>query len=224
MTARPPTKPRRSGDLAIVPAAAVFDLRLIHADIRVLAALCAYADKQGRCWPSTPTIASRTGISERHVRTCLRNLERFEYIKTERRPGLSSMYRIPRNWAAGVPRNLTAGVEPNPGTGVPEPRNPTAGDPGTGVPPNVIKNDIKNDYAFSGVVLHLTWQNFSAWQEAYKAIPDLRAALQQRDDWLAKLPESDRRRKDWFVPTSNWLANQNKQARVEPAYDPDVIH
>ncbi len=76
MTARPPTKPRRSGDLAIVPAAAVFDLRLIHADIRVLTALSAYADKQGRCWPSTPTIASRTGMSERHVRTCLRNLER----------------------------------------------------------------------------------------------------------------------------------------------------
>ncbi len=224
MTTSSPTKPRRSGDLAIVPAAAVFDLRLIHADIRVLTALSAYADKQGRCWPSTPTIASRTGISERHVRTCLRNLERLDYIKTERRPGLSSMYRIPRNYSAGVPRNPTAGVEPNPGTGRPEPRNPTAGDPGTGVPPNDIKNDIKNDYAFSGVVLHLTWQNFSAWQEAYKAIPDLRAALQQRDDWLAKLPESDRRRKDWFVPTSNWLANQNKQVRVEPAYDPDVIH
>ncbi len=145
MTARPPTKPRRSGDLAIVPAAAVFDLRLIHADIRVLVALSTYADKQGRCWPSTPTIASRTGMSERHVRTCLRNLERFEYIKTERRPGQSSMYRIPRNWAAGVPRNPTAGVGPNPGTGLPEPRNPTAGDPGTGLPPNVIKNDTNND-------------------------------------------------------------------------------
>ncbi len=134
------------------------------------------------------------------------------------------MYRIPRKHIAGVPRNQAAGVEPNPGTGVPEPRNPAAGDPGTGLPPNVIKNDTKNDYAFSGAIVRLTWQNFSAWQEAYKAIPDLRAALQQRDDWLAKLPESDRRRKDWFVPTSNWLANQNKRARVEPDYDPDVIH
>ena len=64
MTARPPTKPRRSGHLAIVPAAAVFDLRLIHADIRVLTALSAYADKQGRCWPSTSTIA----ISNRRKR------------------------------------------------------------------------------------------------------------------------------------------------------------
>ena len=229
MTARSPKKPRRSGDLAIVPAAAVFDPRLIHADIRVLAALCAYADKQGRCWPSTPTLASRTGICERHVRTCLRNLERFEYIKTERRPGQSSMYRIPRHRTAGVPRNPTAGVEPNPGTGVPEPRNPTAGDPGTGLPPNGNKNDTKNDYAFSGAVIRLTWRDFGTWQEAYKAIPDLRAALQQRDDWLAAFPESDRRRKDWFVPTSNWLAKQNRQqaterTRGQAAYDPDVIH
>ena len=145
MTARSPTKPQLSGNLAIIPAAAVFDLRLIHADIRVLAALCTYADKNGKCWPSTRTLASRTGISDRHVRTCLRNLERLDYIKTKRRPGLSSMYRIPRNWTAGVPRNPTAGVEPNPGTGVPEPRNPTAGDPGTGLPPNGNKNDIKND-------------------------------------------------------------------------------
>jgi hypothetical protein len=236
MTTRPPAKPRRSGDLAIIPAAAVFDRRLSHADVRVLAALSTYANKEGKCWPATTTLASRTGMSKRHVRTCLRSLERGGYIETKTRPGQSSMYRIPRNWSAGVadPDPGTV-VPPHPGTGLPGlsrtpelecrgPRNPTAGDPGTGLPPNVIKNDIKNEYAFSGVVLHLTWQNFSAWQEAYKAIPDLRAALQQRDDWLAKLPESDRRRKDWFVPTSNWLANQNKQVRVEPAYDPDVIH
>ncbi len=120
MTASSPTKPRRSGDLSIVPAAAVFDLRLIHADIRVLAALSTYAGKDGKCWPSTPTLASRTGISDRHVRTCLRNLERLDYIKTKRRPGLSSMYRIPRNWSAGV-------ADPNPGTVVPP-------HPGTGLP------------------------------------------------------------------------------------------
>ncbi len=224
MTARPSAKPQRSGNLAIVPAAAVFDHRLSNADIRVFNALSAYANKEGWCWPATPTLADRMGMSERYVRSSLRNLERFDYIETERRPGLSSMYRIPRNYSAGGPRNPTAGVGPNPGTIVPQPRNHSAGDPGTIVPPNDIKNDTKNDYAFSGAIVRLTWQNFSAWQEAYKAIPDLRAALQQRDDWLAKLPESDRRRQDWFVPTSNWLANQHKRARVEPAYDPDVIH
>ena len=97
------------------------------------------------------------------------------------------------------------------------------------VPPNGVINGTKNDYAFSGGIIHLTWRDFATWQEAYKAIPDLRAALQQRDDWLTTLPESDRRRKNWLVPTSNWLAKENQkqagqQAQGEPTYDPDVIH
>ncbi len=138
------TKPR-SGRLSIIPAAAVFDSRLSHADVRVLAALGAHADKNGRCWPSTTTLANTTGMSERHARTSLRSLESIGYVETESRPGQSSMYRIPRNQAAGVPRNSAAGVEPNPGTIVPEPRNQTAGDPGSIVPPNDIKNDTNND-------------------------------------------------------------------------------
>ena len=116
------TKPR-SGAFSIIPAAAVFDCRLGHAEVRVLAALGAHADKNGRCWPSTTTLASKTGMSERHARTCLRNLENLGYVETKSRPGQSSMYRIPRNCGSGAPRNSTAGVEPNPGTVVPEPRN-----------------------------------------------------------------------------------------------------
>ncbi len=88
-----------------------------------------------------------------------------------------------------------------------------------------------SDYAFSGAIVRLTWRDFATWLEAYKAIPDLRAALQKRDDWLATLPASDRRRKDWFLPTSNWLEKETKrhlaeqaQAQGSDAYDPDVIH
>ncbi len=138
------TKPH-SGNLSIIPAAAVFDHRLSHADVRVLAALGAHADKNGRCWPATTTLANETGMSERHARTSLRNLENIGYVVTESRPGQSSLYRIPRNYTAGVPRNQAAGVEPNPGTILPEPRNQAAGDPGTVLPPNDTKNDTKND-------------------------------------------------------------------------------
>lgn len=217
MTSQPPVNRRRSGNLSIIPAAAVFDDRLSAADIRVLAALGAYADKEGRCWPATSTIASRTGISERYVRTCLRNLEGFGYLKTEPRSGQTSVYRIPRNYSS-APEPHCRG-----------PRKPSSGDPGTTVPPNDTNNGTKNDYAFSGAIIRLTWRDFAKWQEAYKAIPDLRAALQQRDDWLATLPESDRRQKNWLVPTSNWLAKENQkqvgqQASAELAYDPDVIH
>ena len=108
MTDGSSTEPRRSGGLCIVPAAAVFDLNLSHADIRILAALSAYADKSGKCWPSVPTLAQRTGLSERHVRTSLRNLEAFDYVVTERRAGQSSMYRIPRKYIAGAPRNCSS--------------------------------------------------------------------------------------------------------------------
>ncbi len=53
------------------------------------------------------------------------------------------MYRIPRNWTDGVEIDTP---EPH----CRGPRNPTAGDPGTGVPPNVIKNDTKNDIPPAG--------------------------------------------------------------------------
>ncbi len=75
------TKPR-SGSFSIIPATAIFDLRLSHADVRVLAALGAYADKNRRCWPATSTLANKTGMSERHARTSLRNLENIGYVET----------------------------------------------------------------------------------------------------------------------------------------------
>ncbi len=147
------TKPR-SGNLSIIPAAAVFDCRLSHADVRVLAALGAHANKNGRCWPATTTLANKTGMSERHARTSLRNLENIGYVVTESRPGQSSMYRIPRNQAAGV--------EPNPGTILPEPRNQAAGDPGTVLPPNDIKNDTNND-----TVAPLAAEQFEVFWQTY---------------------------------------------------------
>ena len=208
------TKPR-AGAFSIIPAAAVFDCRLGHAEVRVLAALGAHADKNGRCWPSTTTLASKTGMSERHARTCLRNLENLGYVETESRPGQSSMYRIPRNCASGVPRNSTAGVEPNPGTVVPEPRNCASGDPGTVVPPNYTKNDTKNDYTFAGKIIRLNQHDYDTWAKAYQHI-DLGAQLQALDDYYDNhLTGGDR--KKWFARCSQALAKKNERARAEQA-------
>ncbi len=208
------TKPR-SGRLSIIPAAAVFDRRLSHADVRVLAALGAHADKNGRCWPATTTLANTTGMSERHARTSLRNLENIGYVETESRPGQSSMYRIPRNSTAGAPRNSTAGVEPNPGTVVPPPRNCASGDPGTVVPPNVTKNDTKNDYTFAGKIIRLTQASFDTWAKAYPNI-DLGAQLQALDDYYDNhLTGGDRNK--WFARCSQALAKKNERARAEQA-------
>ncbi len=89
------TKPR-SGRLAIIPAAAVFDRRLGHAEVRVLAALGAHADKNGRCWLATTTLAEGIRVSTRQVRRCLRNLEDCGYLKTGHQPGQRSSYLICR--------------------------------------------------------------------------------------------------------------------------------
>ena len=77
----------RSNRLAIIPAAAVFDSRLCRTDLAVLCALGAYANRSGRCWPATTTLAKDLRMSTRQVRRCLRNLEDCGYLKTGHRPG-----------------------------------------------------------------------------------------------------------------------------------------
>ncbi len=193
------TKPR-SGHFSIIPTAAVFDHRLSHADVRVLAALGAHANKERRCWPATTTLANETSMSERHARTSLRNLENIGYIETEGRPGQSSMYRIPRNQAAGEPRNQAAGT-PEPGC-----RNP-----GTVVPPNSIKNNTKNNYTFAGKIIRLSQRDYDTWAKAYQHI-DLGAQLQALDDYYDRnLTGGDRNK--WFARCSQALAKKNERAR-----------
>ena len=94
--------------------------------------------------------------------------------------------------------------------------------------PSPTTSKKNGDYAFDGVVIRLNWRDFTRWAEAYQAIPDLRALLQSRDDWLASIPEDERR--NWFISTSNYLAKQNTRALAERAasqddeYDPDFIN
>ena len=83
---------QRSGRLSIIPAAAIFDHRLSHADIRVLAALGAHADKDGRCWPAVPTLAQKIGLSQRHVHRCLQALSKCGVVEIEKRLGQSRAF------------------------------------------------------------------------------------------------------------------------------------
>ncbi len=109
------TKPR-SGHLSVIPAAAVFDARIGSAELRVLCAIAAYADRAGKCWPATTTVASKLGVSDRRVRSCLRNLENCGYLKTEHRPGRRSTYLICRE-PSNPGTSASGGAEPElPGT------------------------------------------------------------------------------------------------------------
>lgn len=66
-------------------------------------------------------------------------------------------------------------------------------------------------YAFEGKVIRLTEGDFKQWESAFPDI-DLRAFLQNRDDWLKDQPEKDR--KAWFNSTSNVLAKKQNEARA----------
>src|SRR4051794_112350 len=95
-TPRRESAPRRSeggmtghsGRFAITPARAVEDRRLGDAAYRLLACLGTYADKDGWCWPSMPTLADRLGITRQAVQRSIRQLAEIGYIEVEprRRP------------------------------------------------------------------------------------------------------------------------------------------
>ncbi len=58
----------------------------------VLVALANFADEEGNCWPSQPTIARMTGQSVRTVRSHLKNLEEGGYISREGRRRQNGSY------------------------------------------------------------------------------------------------------------------------------------
>lgn len=62
-------------------ARAVFDDRLSARDLRVLAALGTYTDRQGWCFPSQGTLAKRLGAGRTHINASLKNLEQCGYVQ-----------------------------------------------------------------------------------------------------------------------------------------------
>ena len=220
--------------LYIIPSEAVFDRRLGNADIRVLCALAAFADRNGKCWPATTTLAQKLGVSDRRVRTCLRTLEGAGFLETDHRPGQRSVYLIVREPAdpgtspSGVdPGTLASGVDPDPGTsGSGGAEHSVPGTPEHEVPPKDTRKDTNNQYAFDGRVVRLDDKGFNCWAEAYSHL-DLRAELQALDDWYDS-NLTDTERKKWFQRCSAALAKKNRVARLESNTDydgdSDVIH
>ena len=209
----------RSDPFVMIPTDAVFDKRLTHGAVRILAALAAYTDKEGGCWPSEATLAQKIGMAERHTRRSLRALEEAGHIKIKRRPGQSSIYHLPRTSGTEVPRTLEPGVSHDPGHKVPLPRTLETGDPGPEVPTNYNQGTrTKNHYAFAGKIIRLTQANFDTWAVAYPNI-DLRAQLQSLDDWYDCNLTGDTRKK-WYERCSQALAKKNERARAEQAEEP----
>ncbi len=157
---------QHSARLSIIPAAAVFDKRLCRTDLAVLCALGAYANRQGRCWPATTSLAGDLGISTRQVRRCLRKIETCGYVNTEHRKGQRSVYTISR----GVtdPGHIGSGVmlyPGHPGSGGADTQVP--GTPDTQVPPKDTKKDPLKEKAHT--VASLAAQQFEVFWRTYPA-------------------------------------------------------
>jgi len=73
----------------------IFDCDLCVYEKMVLICIIKYAGKASQAWPGIKTLAKNSGMSERHVRRTLRQLEELDLLRTETRPGHSSLYHIP---------------------------------------------------------------------------------------------------------------------------------
>jgi DNA-binding transcriptional ArsR family regulator len=77
------------------PTALVFDPSLDSTALRVYLALAAYADKQGKCFPSNGTLAAALGLSVPTVERALRILRRRGLIASHSRgPGRTPIKRV----------------------------------------------------------------------------------------------------------------------------------
>lgn len=83
----------------IFAARAVFDERLTAMDVRVLAALGTFTDRQGWCHPSQTTIAKRLGTSRTRVNGSIKSLVEAGYVQSVKQARDSgaqtvSLYRV----------------------------------------------------------------------------------------------------------------------------------
>ena len=65
---------------ARIPTAAIHDLQLTHAQLRVLCAICCYANNQGFAWPNQSTIIDDIGVSQNTIDRALKTLKKKKYL------------------------------------------------------------------------------------------------------------------------------------------------
>lgn len=71
--------------VAVLPIKAVFDLRLHHGAVRVLAALCSYCNRAGITWVSQTRLAKDLSITQQAVSKQFKQLRECGYLETVRK-------------------------------------------------------------------------------------------------------------------------------------------
>lgn len=93
------TRPR----VAIVPVETLRDNRLTPHDRAVFVALCAFANRNGMCYPSRERLSEYSGVSRRTISDCIGKLCEFGYLSQELRAGTSPLYIVLGRAAAAIP-------------------------------------------------------------------------------------------------------------------------
>ena len=79
--------------------------------VRLVITLAAYADKNGRCYPSVPTLAADLAVTERQVWKALDRLEAANIVRRTRRYNNSNIYHLAKTLSPGTPLMLPEGVQ-----------------------------------------------------------------------------------------------------------------
>jgi|TARA_R110000751_G_scaffold78084_1_gene157406 hypothetical protein len=69
----------------VVPTLAILDKDITNAELRVLALLCSYADKNGECFPSQQTMAEQLNVRRDDLNKRLRLIEQKGWVTSSRR-------------------------------------------------------------------------------------------------------------------------------------------
>jgi hypothetical protein len=65
---------------ARVPSGAIIDEKLTHAQVRILATVCTYANNQGFAWPNLKTIQRKSGVNAKTLDKAMKKLKELGYI------------------------------------------------------------------------------------------------------------------------------------------------
>jgi hypothetical protein len=203
----------------------------------VLNCLADHANERGECWPSIPTIAEETELSERTVQRSLADLEKRELVERQARPygsthaRNSDLYRLP--WCHG---DTTPGdIVTPPGDTVTSPPRHSVTTPGDMVSPKALVEASKKPKEVEApqaspspahddspkatkrsttplTRLSADWKLPDEWRGYARTLglDDRQAdyvAANFLDHWLQQ-PDSKGRKKDWYAAWRIWVRRE----------------
>ena len=179
----------------------------------VLLGLAECAQRENcKAWPSIAALAEFTCLNRKTIIAALDTLEARKFITdTGEKRGRTAQVKVyflhtetvPKTEQSQKRNSSTFSVKQSQKRDTEPVREPVS----------LEGKPSKGGYAFSGRVIRLSSADFTRWEKAYPSL-DLRALLQNRDDWLSEQPDTDRKR--WFQSTSSWLAKKQQAEKQQP--------